>query len=118
MHPDDIQRSVNLFQEALKTGEGFGEFRLRRKDGTYIWLEANAKIIVDKNGETKAVLISRDINERKLMEEKLKQAEEKYHYLFEHSPCSIALIDLQGAIIDCNPAIERLIGYKKEELIN
>lgn len=118
MHPDDIQRSVKLFQEALKNGEGFGEFRLRRKDGSYVWMEVNARIIVDKKGETKAVLVSRDINERKLIEEKLKQAEEKYRYLFENLPFSITLIDLKGNIIDCNPAIERLIGYRKEELIN
>lgn len=118
MHPDDIQRSIKLFQEALKNGEGFGEFRLRRKDGSYVWMEVNAKIIVDKKGETKAVLVSRDINERKLIEEKLKQAEEKYRYLFENLPFSITLIDLKGNIIDCNPAIERLIGYGKEELIN
>jgi len=118
MHPDDIQRSIKLFQEALKNGEGFGEFRLRHKDGSYVWMEVNAKIIVDKKGETKAVLVSRDINERKLIEEKLKQAEEKYRYLFENLPFSITLIDLKGNIIDCNPAIERLIGYRKEELIN
>ncbi|MCK4380974.1 MAG: PAS domain S-box protein [Candidatus Lokiarchaeota archaeon] len=118
MHPDDIQRSIKLFQEALKNGEGFGEFRLRRKDGSYVWMEVNARIIVDKKGETKAVLVSRDINERKLIEEKLKQAEEKYRYLFENLPFSITLIDLKGNIIDCNPAIERLIGYRKEELIN
>ena len=77
MHPDDIRRCVKLFQDALKTGNGFGEFRLRWKDGTYIWLEINAKIIVDKNGETKVVLVSRDIHEWKLMEEKLKKSEEK-----------------------------------------
>ncbi len=118
MYPDDIPRSIKLFQEALKNGEGFGEFRLRRKDGSYVWMEANAKIIMDNNGETKAVLISRDINARKLMEEKLIQAEKKYRHLFENSPFSIILIDLKGNIIDCNPAVERLIKYSKEELIN
>jgi len=118
MHPDDLQRSIKLFQEALKNGEGFGEFRLRCKDRSYVWMEANAKIIVDKKGETKAVLVSRDINKRKLMGEKLKQAEGKYRHLFENSPFSITLIDLKGKIIDCNPEVERLIGYRKEELIN
>jgi PAS domain S-box-containing protein len=118
MHPDDIQRCTNLFQEALKTGEGFGEFRLRRNDNTYVWLEANVKVITDKQGKTKAVLVSRDINDRKIMEKKLIDTEEKYRHLFEHSPFSIVLIDLNGTIIDCNSATEKLIGYKREVLIN
>ena len=118
MHPDDIQRCISLFQEALKTGESFGEFRLRRKDNTYVWLEANVKITTDKRGKTKAVLVSRDINERKFMEKKLIETEEKYRHLFEHSPFSIVLIDLNGIIVDCNSATEKLIGYKREDLIN
>jgi PAS domain S-box-containing protein len=118
MHPDDIQRCTSMFQEALKTGEGFGEVRLRRKDNTYVWLEANVKVTTDKQGKIKAVLVSRDISKRKLMEKKLIETEEKYRHLFEHSPFSIFLIDLNGTIIDCNSATEKLIGYKQEDLIN
>ncbi len=117
MHPDDINRCIKIFQKTFKTGEGFGEFRLRRKNGSYVWLEVNAKIIIDKKGETKAILISRDINKRKLMEDKLKKSEEKYRQLFENSPFGIILIDQQGIIINCNPACEKFIGYEKGELI-
>ena len=51
------------------------------------------------------------------MEQKLKESEERYRNLIESVPFSIALIDQQGKIIYCNPAIEKLLGYKREELI-
>lgn len=34
------------------------------------------------------------------------------------SPFSLVLLNSKGKIIDCNPATENLIGYKKEDLIS
>ncbi|MFX1322765.1 MAG: PAS domain S-box protein [Promethearchaeota archaeon] len=48
---------------------------------------------------------------------KLKESEEKYRFLFENSPYAITLIDLSGKIIDCNPSLERLFNYNKNNLI-
>jgi signal transduction histidine kinase/ActR/RegA family two-component response regulator len=52
----------------------------------------------------------------------LRESEERYRYLFEHSPDSILLMNLTGdgppVIIDCNEATCQMHGYSKEEMID
>lgn len=64
-----------------------------------------------------AVMVSRDVTERNEAQEALKQSEQKYRVLFESSPDIIALIDLEGNIIDVNKSIEHIVPYSKDELI-
>ncbi|MFW9948302.1 MAG: PAS domain S-box protein, partial [Candidatus Odinarchaeota archaeon] len=55
--------------------------------------------------------------ERKNNEEILKLSEKKYRNLFENSPMSIILLDMEGYIVDTNPANYYIFGYSKRELI-
>jgi len=119
IHPDDkkmvIQLALDLNNE-LKNGIRSYEARGIKKNGEVIWLDIYYKIINFKNKQ--AYLISfMDISERKQAQEELKDSEEKYRFLFEKSPASILLIDINGKIIDCNPSLETLIGYERDELI-
>ena len=118
IHPDDINRCIKIFQETLKTGQGFGEFRFKRKDDSYVWLEVNAKIIVDKNGETNAILLSRDISKRKLMENKLKKSKEKYRLITENANDIILVLNQK---LECEYVNEQILiklwGYNKDDLI-
>ncbi|TFG29969.1 MAG: PAS domain-containing sensor histidine kinase [Promethearchaeota archaeon] len=118
IHPEDISRSINLFQKAKESGEGFGGFRLRCKDGSYVWLEVNAKIVHNKKGEPNAILVSRDITNRKLIEEKLKESEEKYKIITEHANDLICIIDEKFKFDYINENVhERLLGYRNKDLI-
>lgn len=58
-----------------------------------------------------------EIRERKRMEEALKSSEERLKILFKFAPDAYYLNDLKGNFIDGNIAAEKLIGYKKGELI-
>jgi PAS domain S-box-containing protein len=58
-----------------------------------------------------------DITDLKHIEDKLRESEEKFRYLFESSPLSIILINNKGKIVDMNPVCEDLVGYTKEEVI-
>jgi PAS domain S-box-containing protein/small GTP-binding protein len=61
--------------------------------------------------------IIRDISKRIETERKLWESENKYRHLFQDSPFSILLIDSKGVVVDCNPAFEKSLGFKKGELI-
>ena len=61
--------------------------------------------------------IIRDISERIETELKLMDSEIKYRHLFEESPFCILLLDPKGQFVDCNPALEKVFGYSREELI-
>ena len=58
----------------------------------------------------------KDITQRKLAEENLKNSEEKYKLLFEKAPIPIAITDFKGVIIDCNNACEQQFGYLKKDI--
>jgi len=59
------------------------------------------------------------IIERNHAEESLRESEEKLRNVVDASPDAIVVTDLNGNIIDCNPATLNLLGYPaKEELIN
>lgn len=93
------------------------EFKLYRTVGGFLWLNLRGSLI-DIDGKKLFQFIIQDITEKKEAEQKLKESEEKYRILFEDSPFSLALLNSKGKIIDCNPAAEKLSGYRKEDLIN
>jgi PAS domain S-box-containing protein/putative nucleotidyltransferase with HDIG domain len=58
-----------------------------------------------------------DITERKQAEEQIKDSEKRLKILFDYAPDAYYISDLKGNFIDGNIAAERVIGYKREELI-
>ncbi|MHA2182932.1 MAG: PAS domain-containing sensor histidine kinase, partial [Promethearchaeota archaeon] len=92
------------------------EYKLKTKEGNFIYVETYG-IPLKKNDRIYAVLgIGNDITEKKLAEQRLRESEQKYRYLFEDSPFAILLIDSKGEIIDSSPAIAELGGYQKGDL--
>ncbi len=118
IHPEDQMQAIKIWSEGLKAGEGMHTLRVKHKEGHWVWLEIRGKTYIDKNGELKGVIISRDVTERKKTEEKLKESEEKYRDLFENAIYSRIIMNMDGIIIDCNSTTEKTFDYKKKDLIN
>lgn len=93
------------------------EMNIVRKDGVVIPIEVNISIKKKDKKIIGIVATARDISERKLAEDALKKSEKRYRTLFEKSPESITLLDVKGDIIDCNKATEKLVGFKKKEIV-
>ncbi|MFW9867632.1 MAG: PAS domain S-box protein, partial [Candidatus Thorarchaeota archaeon] len=126
VHPDDIKRAIKAFRKGVKRGGGMEELRIKHKDGSYSWFEVKGKTFTDEHGSLKALLISRDITERKMFDEQLKESEEKYRSLFENMNAGFAyhevIVNDNNQPIDykyheVNPTFEALTGLKKEDLI-
>lgn len=114
-HPDDVPKTTRVLFDGFKKGSGEAEFRLKHKAGHWLWLEGKGKIFSDNDGELKAIIISRDITERKKAEEKLKESEEKYRDLYEEAPNAYFSIGNDQNIIKSNKAAGKLLGYNNEE---
>lgn len=109
--PVDLQQDPLHFEELGVRKMTLTERRLRRKDGTYINVEISGKMLSDGM----ILGLVRDTSERKASEETLRQAEEKYRNIFEHSLDGIFQSTPAGRFITVNPALARMWGYDSPE---
>ncbi|MCK4281222.1 MAG: PAS domain-containing sensor histidine kinase, partial [Candidatus Lokiarchaeota archaeon] len=117
IHPDDIKQGMKALRNGFKYGEGIAELRLKHKDGHYVWIETKGKTYIDSNGETKALTISRDITERKKVEQKLKESEKKYRSILENIEEGYFELDLKGNYTFVNEYHSNFYGVPKDEMI-
>lgn len=54
--------------------------------------------------------------QRHAAQEALRQSEAQFRAIFERSPIGIGLTNMQGQVIDINPAMGQILGYSREEL--
>lgn len=74
VHPDDVADCLAFLKRAIDTGKKQSgvEYRVLRKDGSYVWYKANASVMKDPDdGAVKLIGIGRDISERKQAEAEL-----------------------------------------------
>ncbi len=64
----------------------------------------------EQGAVTGALAISRDITERKQMEEALRSSEQRFHAIFNQSVELIGLLSADGTLLEANPASLRLAG--------
>src|SRR5208282_1204155 len=77
VHPDDLQMVVDAAVEARRSGVGRRiEYRMRHKDGSWVYLESTASPVVNTKGEVEnIVIVNRDIGERRRLEDQLRQSQ-------------------------------------------
>ena len=75
LHPDDYERSWQVWKESLVTGKHYEtEYRMRRSDGEYRWLLARALPLRDEQGNIlKWFGTCTDIHDQKIMSDVLEQ---------------------------------------------
>ncbi|MFX0187157.1 MAG: PAS domain S-box protein [Candidatus Hodarchaeota archaeon] len=103
---DQIKRNVNG-----ETTESF-EFPLVRSNKSIQWISLNSSLI-NIEDQTLIQFIGQDITDEKKAEQKLKESEIKFRHLFESSPYSIGLLDLNGNLIACNSATSHFLSIHK-----
>ncbi len=116
--PSSIAKMVTNFAKRMAGKEvPLYEVEVRAKDGRKIIAEILAARLRINGKVVGEVSILRDATTRKEIENALKKSEERLQVIFDSAPDAYYLNDLQGNFIGGNKAAERLIGYKKEELI-
>lgn len=118
LHPEDLIRVKETMQQSEKAGSiPVIAFRYRHKNGDYVWLETKSRYIFDEQGNIiEIIAVGRDITERKQIEAKLQENEQRYKSLFEYNPSAVYSMNLSGDYLTMNPNLEVLTGYSIEEL--
>ncbi|MFX0100263.1 MAG: PAS domain S-box protein [Candidatus Hodarchaeota archaeon] len=74
VHPDDLQVALKGLKTIFNKKKSSAQCRFRKKDsGEYVWFEGTGSLFTDESGEQKILAISRDITERKRIEELLEK---------------------------------------------
>ncbi|MDZ7664364.1 MAG: PAS domain S-box protein [Desulfotignum sp.] len=121
VHPDDLPEISSVFHDFLfKLDDNQKiDYRYRCADGTYLWLETVGRFIRDDKGNPKEILFSsRDITDRKRMEEALREREERFRLIFNMGVNAMFLVDDNTTqILECNNKASQLFGYSVQELV-
>jgi diguanylate cyclase (GGDEF)-like protein/PAS domain S-box-containing protein len=117
IHPDDAA----VLQERRRWLEGdppVASYRMRRKDGGYVWVESVARLVAGQRGEqAQRVVVVRDIDQRVAAEARLKESETRYRLLAEYSTDMVFHLDSDLVRRYVSPACRDILGYEPEELV-
>jgi two-component system sensor kinase FixL len=112
VHPEDRASRHAMIESAVRNRGSYEiEYRILLRDGTQRWIGGRAHCIRDAKGKARRLLaVSMDVTKRK-------QAEELFRLATEASPSGTVLVDDRGQIVLVNAHIEKLFGYRRDELI-
>ncbi len=116
----DLEAERDRFIVAHKGDQQYiREYRIRRKDGNIVWLQASSQVVRDANGDIDFISGAfLNITKRKSAEAALHDSEEKYRSLFNSGPNPIFVLDGKTMqVMDVNPATIETYGYSRAELI-
>jgi PAS domain S-box-containing protein len=119
VHPEDRELVWRTVQEARHGQKPYqAEFRVRWENGTIRWVSARGKFYYSSSGEPLRMLgIAEDITERKLMEEQLREIQERLTGIVVSAMDAIIAVDGQHQVLVFNAAAERMFGCTAAEAI-
>ncbi|MBT3358887.1 MAG: PAS domain S-box protein [Rhodospirillales bacterium] len=121
IHPDDLEETLDAQSRHLqgKTPVYEMEYRVRSKSGEDVWILDRGKVVErSRSGRPlRAVGTYTDITARKRAEDALRDSEVRMRTLVENIIDGIITINEGGIIETINPAVERIFGYSRDELV-
>ena len=98
--------------------DGQHDFRLRRKDGSEVWMRISSNALRRGAGPpTGALAMFTDITARRKVEEALKESEARFRLLAENSTDIIGVLGQDGVVKYHSPAFQRVTGFAPEEFL-
>ena len=119
-HPDDLARELKEFESVLAgSSDHYSlEKRYRTKTGSWIWATRTVSAVRDAKGKVKYLItVSEDINDRKQTEAALRESQEFLHAAFAQTYSFLALLTIDGTILEANRAALEGTGFARHDVI-
>ncbi len=120
IHPDDAKAAWQIFERCLVTkADKFDmEFRMRHKQGHWIYILSRAQFKYDAQQQAKNLIGTHvDMTDHYQAQLMIQQSEERYRLLSSVTFEGI-IIHRQGIVIDVNQSLADMFGYNRKELLN
>jgi two-component system cell cycle sensor histidine kinase/response regulator CckA len=115
--PDDLGEAQRQFRLQMAGGGQPFDFRLRRIDGSAIWVNISCMPMYDDGGVCTGLLgLFTDISERRRAERDLQDREELFRAIFSQAAVGIAQTSLTGEWLLVNDRLCQILGYTQAEL--
>ncbi|MCF7923321.1 MAG: PAS domain S-box protein [Candidatus Marinimicrobia bacterium] len=119
VHPDDKVELQNHIRAILDDGSDVMlvyPYRLRKKNGEYIWVQDYAYVQRDEAGEPIGILgYIYDVTAQQISERESLEKEHRLRDLVENSPTGILRIDGEGNILEVNQKMVDMLGSPSKE---
>ncbi|MEV7629230.1 PAS domain S-box protein [Actinoplanes sp. NPDC089786] len=113
LFPPEQQGDEAAILQRISAGERVEQYQTQRvrKDGSRVTVSLTVSPITDEHGTiVGAASVSRGMDPQQ-------QAEARFRGLLDAAPDSIICVDVSGAIVLVNAQAERLLGYRRKELL-
>ena len=116
IHPDDREGVKRAVQETLQNGKELNfDWRIILPDGSIRWIVAHGQRY-PKTHPTRLMGATKDITQRKEMEESVRKAAREWQATFDSIPHLIMILDRNFKILRCNAAAANLFELPASEI--
>lgn len=118
VHDQDVDKLMYNFQSALAERQYvYSEFRIRHRQGHYVWCEASGQIAAQPDGSAAAISVVREIGRRRTATEALESSEARLRVITENMRDLLAQTDTMLCFVYINPAFAQVLGYESKDLL-
>lgn len=115
--PADREPVAGKMKESISNGiDCITEFRIGNNAGEERWLRLSGKAIRSGKRTSGWVGTLEDISESKSVERITRESERRYRELFENSVAGVFRTTVEGQMLDCNRAYQKIFGFTAEEI--
>lgn len=119
IHSDDRARVTEVVNQALGEGQTYEvQYRMRRKGGSYIWVNDIGMDVTDGAGQHICISSIRDITQAVQARRELQERQARYNALYDSVVCGILELDVApdstARVVGVNTEAKRILGYHAE----
>jgi PAS domain S-box-containing protein len=117
MHPEDVAAQASLAKMTSQSFFRVPAYRFRAANGEWRWMESSISNQLLNPAIRAYTVNSRDVTERKPNSSELAESAQRFRLLFENNPTLAVFQDINGLVLDINPAFLTFLHKSRYEVV-
>ncbi|MEI6703595.1 MAG: PAS domain S-box protein, partial [Deltaproteobacteria bacterium] len=123
IHEDELPLCITFLQQVFETGtkQSGLEYRIRHKNGNWLWFVSNASLVTDAaTGDSYFLGIGHDITSRKLLENDMRESDELLAQFMQHSPVHTyvqSVTPTESRTLKCSESFQQMLGLSSRDIL-